>query len=279
MTSEQVGDLLYMLAQPVSTPMLTTSIANLKSPISRHSKSCAAVNLCEVHTWLELRWIDELTDVIGEEIGPQLSHLRSAPSWLTSTETKEILGMLEPYAHIFPAPDPDGSRMANPYACYDPKCEICLGMTCKACKLSMFFQNAEAVKALNVCAKGRKRGGRAWPVSCAWLDPLPSRIGWQMAWRKEGLPILSDRRIARRWRRSGRQEGMTEEMRNVQGEVIADRDALSREFDKVIRRSVKSALVDSDSVVNEITERQVCCLLLLFSPPFPDPTNADLEII
>lgn len=194
--------------------------------------------------------------MIGAEIGHHLNHLRSAPNWLTSIETKEILNMLDPYAHVFPAPDPNVPRMENPRECNDSKCGVAAcKLTCKACRLSTFFQNTEAVKALNICAKGRKKGGRPWPVSCAWLDPLPSRPGWAAKWKKEGLPILSDRIIARRWRKSGRQERPTEGMKSVRAEVMADRDSAARVLDQMTRQSVKSALVDSDSVYNNITKR------------------------
>lgn len=256
LTPEQVQDLLGMLSQPVSTPMLTTSIARLPSPLSRHPKSLFPYCLCDTHGWFDLRWIDELTDILGAEIGPHLNHLRSVPNWLTSTESKEILDILDPFAHIFPAPDPDGPGTVNPNECNDPKCGVvACKLTCKACKLSTLFQDAEAVKALNICAKGRKKGGRPWPVSCAWLDPLPPRPGWAAKWKKEGLPVLSDRIIARRWRKSGRQERMTEGMKSVQAEVMADRDSAARVLDQMTRQSVQSALVDSDSVYNNITGR------------------------
>lgn len=257
LTPEQVRNLLDMLSLPSSTPMLTTNIARLPSPLSRHAKSSFSACLCDIHGWFDIRWIEELMDVIGAEIGPHLNHLRNAPKWLTTMETKKILDMLDPYTHIFPAQDPDGPRMASPYQCTDTTCGIeACKLTCKACKLSIFFQDTEAVKALNVCAKGRKRGGKPWPVSCSWLDPLPPRPGWAATWKKEGLPILSDRIIARRWRKSGRQERMTEGMKSVQAEVLADRDSVASVLDQMTRQSVQSALVDSDSVYNEITGRK-----------------------
>lgn len=257
LSPEQVRNLLDMLPQPNSTPMLTTNIARLPSPLSRHAKSSFSACLCDIHGWFDIRWIEELMDIIGAEIGPHLNHLRNAPKWLTTVETKKILDMLDPYTHIFPAQDPDGPRMASPYQCTDTKCGIeACKLTCKACKLSIFFQNSEAVKALNICAKGRKRGGKPWPVSCSWLDPLPPRPGWAATWKKEGLPILSDRIIARRWRKSGRQERITEGMKSVQAEVLADRDSVASVLDQMTRQSVQSALVDSDSVYNEITGRK-----------------------
>lgn len=289
LTPEQVREFLDVLSLPVNTPMLTTRIAKLPSPLSRSSQTLPVSCLCNTHGWFDLQWIDEMTEIVGGEIGPHLDHLRSAPNWLTSVETKEILGMLDPYAHIFPARDLDGSRMANPHVCEEPTCRVCRKFPCKACRLSIFFQNKEAVKALNICAKGRKKSRKLWPVSCSWLDPQPKRSGWASAWKREGLPVLSDRIIARRWRKSGRQEKMTEEMKSVQSEVIADRDLaasiLEREeqrsvHDTIIpdrrsvhstinpdrssaakvpdrgsRQSVRSALVDSDSVIDDITGR------------------------
>ena len=248
LTPEQILDLTYMLAQPVDTPLLTTSIASLKYPLTRAERSSPVHCLCNVHTWFELQWIDELTSIIGQEIGPGLQHLRDAPRQLRSIETDEMLGMLENYAHIFPAQDPDHSRMANPYECTVPNCSVCNITSCRACRLSQFFQNEAAVRALNVCVKGRKKRNRPWPEACAWLDPLPGS-GWEMKWRKEGLPILTDRIIIRKWRHSGGQQRLTTAMASVQAEILAHKEAVERQFDKATK-------VTEETAYDEILDRR-----------------------
>ena len=255
LNSEQILDLIFMLSQPVDTPLLTTSIASLKPPLSRPEKSSPANCLCNVHTWFDLRWIDDLTAVIGEEIGPRLENLRNAPRQLRSVETDEILGMLQNYAHIFPSKDPDSSRMANPYQCNARNCMVCTITSCRACKLSQFFQNEDAVKALNVCAKGRKKRRSPWPDACAWLDPEPGR-GWEHKWRKEGLPILSDRIIVRHWRRAGGPERLTAAMASIQAEVMADKEAVEKELERATRLSMKSELTTDHSAYDDIVDRK-----------------------
>lgn len=255
LTPEQILDLTMVLSQPVDTPMLTSSIANLKSPLTRSRRSSPAHYLCHVHTWFDLRWIDELTSVIGEELGPRLDSLRNAPRQLRSIETDEMLGMLQSYAHIFPAYDPDGSRMANPYQCNIRNCAVCSVTSCRACKLSQFLQNQDAVRALNVCVKGRKKRSRPWPEACAWLDPLPG-CGWELRWMKEGLPVLSDRIIIREWRKAGGQERLTAAMACIQAEVLADRDAVERQFEKATRASMESKRTNGLRGYDDIVERK-----------------------
>ena len=255
LTSEQILDLTYMLSQPIYTPLLTTSIASLSPPLTRSNKSSPAHCLCDVHTWFDLRWIDELTAIIGEELGPRLDNLRSAPSQLRSVQTDEILGMLQSYAHILPADDPDGSRMANPYQCNIRDCAVCSITSCRACKLSQFFQNGDAVKALNICVKGRKKRNRPWPEACAWLDPEPGR-GWEMKWKKEGLPVLTDRIIIRAWRKAGGPERLTAAMASVQIKVLADKEAVEKGLDAVTRLSTASEETMVQSAYDGIVERK-----------------------
>ncbi|KAL6720549.1 hypothetical protein ACLMJK_002473 [Lecanora helva] len=255
LTPDQVLDLTFMLSHPVDTPLLTSSIANLEAPLTRSSKLTPASCLCDVHTWMDLRWIEALTAVIGEEIGPRLKNLRNAPSQLRSVETEEILGMLDNYAHIFPCEDTDGSRMANPYQCNIRNCLICNITTCKACKLSQFFQNEAAVKALNVCVKGRKKRNRPWPEACAWLDPNPGR-GWEMKWKKEGLPILSDRIIIRQWMMAGGKERLTSAMTSLQAQVMANKEAVEKRLDRVTKMSMRNEGKAEYSAYDEILDRK-----------------------
>jgi len=255
LTSDQILDLTYMLSLPVDTPMLTTSIAKLKAPLSRPENSGPAQSLCDEHTWFNSRWIDELTAIIGEEIGPRLNNLRKAPSQLRSVETDGILNILEPYAHIFPVGERPGPRTTKTYRCSIRKCAVCRITSCKACKLSQFFQNEEAVKALSVCVKGRKKRSRPWPEACAWLDPQPG-CGWEMKWKKEGLSILSDRIIIRKWTHAGGQERLTAAMASIQAEVLADKKAVETELDIATRLSAKNERTAERGDYNDIIERK-----------------------
>lgn len=241
---KQVTELTYILSLPLGTPLLTSKIANLKPPLTRSVNSNAPADLCDVHTWLEPIWIDELTAVIGEEIGPRLDSLRNAPRQLRSVRTEEIIGLLGKYAYMFPTTYSDTSRLTSPLQSNLQSCDF-YSVSCKGCRLSQIFQNAEVLKALNVCVKGRKKRSGPWPDACAWLDPTP-RPGWEMRWKIEGLPILSDLIIIRQFRKIGGEERLAEAMASIQSEVFAKKEA--------IRLSVKSERT-TGNVLDEIVER------------------------
>ena len=246
LTPEQILELTFMLSQPVDTPLLTTSIARLKVPLSRPEWSKSAHCLCDVHTWFDLRWIDELTFIIGEEIGPRLDTLRKVPGELRSVETDRILGRLERYRHIFLAEEP------NSFQCDIRCCKVCSVNFCRACKLSKFFQNANAVRALNICAKGRKQKTREWPEACTWLDPKPGE-GWANRWRIEGLTILSDRIVIQGWIKTGGKERLTAVIKAMQNKVLTDKAAIEREL--AAKLSTQSKRTTEQSVYDEIVER------------------------
>lgn len=208
----------------------------------------ASSHLCDVHTWCDIRWIEHLTDVIGYEIGPRLENLRTAPRQLISLETEELLGMLHPYIHIFPFSDPSTPSTPNASECNIQDCGVCNTTTCKACKLSSFFQNSEAVKALLMCAKGRKKRNHAWPEAIAWLEPEPGP-GWEGRWREEGLGVLSDRIIIRRWLKIGGRERMA----SVSGMVgESEEDVCVREGESEMGREKR---VTGCSTYDAIVER------------------------
>ena len=247
LTPEQVLDLTYMLSLPVGTPLLSTRIAGLGQPLSRSAKSAAPGDLCSVHAWFEPKYIHRLSAVFSEELGPWLDSIRKAPPRLRSAETDEMLEVLENYAPIFL---PDGSGIADHGQCHLRDCSICNMTKCTACKLSSIFQNEGAVKALNMSVKGRKKKDFPWPEACAWLDPQPGS-GWELKWRQEGLAVLSDRIIIRKWRKLGGHERLTEAVAKVQSETLANK----REVEKGLRR-LSSRKEPTSNAYDEIVERR-----------------------
>ena len=95
----------------------------------------------------------------------------------------------EPYLHLFPT---EGEGRSEGNECHRDNCSICSLATCPACKLSLFLQNEDAVRAIRMCAFGRKKKREEWPEACAWLDPEPGS-DWEVRWRREGNEILRDR--------------------------------------------------------------------------------------
>lgn len=150
--------------------------------------------------------------VVGEEMGPSLEKLRGAPRELLSRPTKKHMRRLEDYRHLFPVVDPTTGALPTVKRddCTRPGCSICNITTCKACKLSHFFQNAKAVRALEIVAKGRKKRGGAWPETCAWLDPKPGP-NWEARWRRQANYVLKDRSNVNKWLKQGGWENTTSE--------------------------------------------------------------------
>ena len=185
--------------------MLSSIIGALEVPISRSQFSHAPSNFCDAHFWFEKKYIDELTEVIAHEIGPQLDKLRIAPRELISKKTERLLSTLQPYKDIFASvTDTSSILSAKP--------------TCPACTLSYFFQNPDAVKALTICVKGRKHRNRPWPISMAWLEPCPGKgADWEAKWKTEGKTIGSDRNRVQRWRRETRLHEEAPEVTQVLG--------------------------------------------------------------
>ena len=137
--------------------------------------------------------------MIGEEIGPRLARLRKwnkdVRGWdkdRLSMETREVLTTLEPYLHLFPTPGSEAEATSDGEGCHRDTCSICSLASCPACKLSLFLQNPDAVRAIRICAYGRKKKHGSWPEACAWLDPEPGS-DWEARWRREGNEILRDR--------------------------------------------------------------------------------------
>ena len=166
------------------------------------------MGFCKSHFWFEGRWIEELTDVISNEIGPRLARLRSCAADMLSPETREVLITLEPYLHLFPTLGSEVVESASDTTtaeCHRDTCSICNLANCPACKLSLFLQNPDAVRAIRICAFGRKKKHEAWPEACAWLDPQPG-CDWEARWRREGNEILRDRASVQRGDKSARLE-------------------------------------------------------------------------
>ena len=130
--------------------------------------------------------------MIGNEIGPRLARLRTCAADELAPETREVLITLEPYLHLFPAPRSEAEATSDVSECHRDTCSICSLASCPACKLSLFLQNPDAVRAMRICAFGRKKKHGSWPEVCAWLDPEPGS-DWEARWRREGNEILRDR--------------------------------------------------------------------------------------
>ena len=146
-----------------------------------------------MHSWFELRWVDELYTLVGEEIGPWLKSLRMASQDMLSKRTRRCLRRLEPFVHLFPVDHPvTGKPPMQADTCHREYCQVCNLTHCKACKLSLFFQNPKAVRALEIVAKGRKKHHCPWNVACVWLDPIPGPV-WERRWKREAGSVLKDR--------------------------------------------------------------------------------------
>ena len=130
--------------------------------------------------------------MIGNEIGPRLARLRTCAADLLAPETREVLMTLDPYLHLFPAAGSEAEASNDISACHRDTCSICSLASCPVCKLSLFLQNPDAVRAIRICAFGRKKKHGSWPEACAWLDPQPGS-DWEARWRREGNEILRDR--------------------------------------------------------------------------------------
>jgi len=209
----QIDWLTYYLSLPSDNLLLTTKIAALGPPLTRHMYSNAPRDLCHVHTWLEVRWIEDLTTAVREEIGPQMEKLRNAPRELLSKPTKKHLKRLEPYRHLFPFADPaTGKLPAKEEGGCTKDCKICptIDISCIACILSHFFQNPKAVRALEILAKGRKKRGGLWSEVCAWLDPKPG-LEWEARWKRQAAYVLKDRSKVAKWLKQGGWENTTSE--------------------------------------------------------------------
>ena len=130
--------------------------------------------------------------MIGEEIGPRLARLRrwGDEGGEVGGETREVLGVLEGYLHLFHTPG--GEEGEGGSECHRDTCSICKLANCPACTVSLFLQNADAVRAVRKCAFGRKKKHEEWPEACMWLDPEPGSE-WERRWRVEGNEILRDR--------------------------------------------------------------------------------------
>ena len=110
---------------------------------------------------------------------------------------------LEPYLHLFPTLGSEAESLSDTAECHRDTCSICNLANCPACKLSLFLQNPDAVRAIRICAFGRKKKHEAWPEACAWLDPEPGS-DWEARWRQEGHEILRDRAHVQRCDKSAR---------------------------------------------------------------------------
>ena len=167
--------------------------------------------------------------MIANEIGPRLARLRSCDADVLALETREVLSTLEPYLHLFPMLGEEVESASESAECHRDTCSICNLANCPACKLSLFLQNTDAVRAIRICAFGRKKKHEAWPEACAWLDPEPGS-DWEARWRREGNEILRDRANLQRSGKSSRpsaESGGSEYSRGSTGAISVASDRSS----------------------------------------------------
>lgn len=209
--------------------MLCSLVGALGLPISRSQFSSPPSSFCDSHFWLEQQHIEELTEVIAHEIGPQVDKLRMAPAELLSKKTLRILSILKPYKDIFNGTgitDFSGSFITTTTSSSTIK-----PTRCPACTLSHFFQNPDAVQALTTSVKGRKHRNRPWPVSMAWLEPCPGKgVDWDQKWKAEGKSVARDRSRVQRWRRTETRSQEQQQVPEEQVQILGHRPGEGCDF-------------------------------------------------
>ncbi|KAL2038831.1 hypothetical protein N7G274_008353 [Stereocaulon virgatum] len=258
----QLSALIRVLSLPSTTELLATRIAALGPPLTRPSFTNAPNCLCQVHTWFELRYIEELTDLIGEEMGPRLAKLRTCPRELVSPQTEQLLLALEPYLYLFPTAGAEAGHSTDGAACHRQCCAFCNTTSCMACKLSLLLQNSEALRAVKNSVFGRKKRHGAWPDLCGWLDPEPGP-GWERKWMQHGHFMLKDRIRVRQWGKDRREAKRRDEP--VSEYAVANANAEDEEFDEIMpeddvesdneRTGVRQAKTWAESYHNLVGER------------------------
>ena len=208
-TTPQAEALVYLLSLPLSTPLLTTKVAWLGAPLSRHGSSLWPKDLCETHTWFEPKYLHQLTQLIGKELWDRSEGLYAFTEERLGEEVRVMLyETLWPYREIFPRPE-EGverkgpERIGSPYEAFSkPNCSQ---ESCTACKLSLFFEDRKAVRALALLCKGRKQHRYTWPELLAFLEPVEKGRdpNWRRRWVREGKDVRRERRRVRHWRERG----------------------------------------------------------------------------
>ena len=205
----QAQALTYLLSLPLSAPLLSTKIAWLRAPLSRHKDSLWPQDLCETHTWFEPRYLRELTQLIAKELWERSEGLYAFPWECMGKEVRSMLyDTLWHYRHEFAlSKDANKSKgpdvIGSPYEAFaKPNFPM---EQCMACRLSSLFQDEKAVKALTTLCKGRKRHKYTWPELLAFLEPVERRTDpdWRARWIKDGKDVRRERRRVRLWRKCG----------------------------------------------------------------------------
>lgn len=243
-----------ILGQSVETPLLTTKIAGMGSPLTRTADTAWSKDLCNVHTWLNMEWLNQLRGLVGNEIGPHLRKMWALPQEYLNEETERYLyEILWPYRILATVnadtPVPGANYDVGRYYDGSEQPEDCEEGSCVACNLSMLFQNANAVEALALCAKSRKRRNRGWPQILAWLEPIDERKDrrWRRRWLIEGKTIRADRRKARMWKERG---GMLADSASDIG--------VKQEFEKAIHRAFQEEhALEEEELDRAIAEEQL----------------------
>ena len=223
-TPSQAQSMTHLLSLPLSAPLLSTKIAWLGAPLSRHKDSLWPKDLCETHTWFEPRYLHELTQLIAKELWERSEGLYAFPCECMGEEVRGMLyDTLLRYCDIFTVSiDTDRTKgpeiIGSPYEPFaKPECptEICI-----ACKLSILFQDRIAVKSLATLCKGRKRHGYTWPELLAFLEPVEKGKdpNWRDQWIRDGKAVRRERRRVRLWRQCGGEKGTA-------GKLIRNADA------------------------------------------------------
>lgn len=195
LTSTQITELKRILSLSVSSHTFNVVMSSLPQELLCRGRSKHSADICSVHASLSSAPLIELAKLIACELHPRLAHLYAFPRSSLSRETEEYLySYLAPYRAYFPyLPSYGAGRNGG--------CESELGATCLACTLSLLFRDQDAMKALAVCAKSRRKHG-VWPDVLNWLE-WDREEGWEGRWKGEAEGVRRDRRRAKVWRRCG----------------------------------------------------------------------------
>ena len=199
-----VPKLTHILSLPPSTHLLPSEIASLGPSVSRKVGTPWPRHLCHMHTWLEPAPIAHLTKLIAMELWDRSETLYAFPRAAQCESVRAALTVLEGYRPLFV---PGGENphtvqiIGRPADAFAGPSTPVTQATCSACKLSRLFQNAEAVNALAVLCKGRKKRHWSWPELLAFVDPVDvgRDEGWYRRWRNEGSAVRRERRRANVW--------------------------------------------------------------------------------
>ncbi|MCJ1469496.1 hypothetical protein MMC07_008129 [Pseudocyphellaria aurata] len=214
-----------VLLTPISDPTLQLMLNSLPSDLRRR-RSARSSDLCSVHAILASEPLVEIADLLTFELHRRLAHLYEVPPAHLTSETQTYLYQtLRQYRVYF-------REQPRLHADKIPDCESTLGTPCLACTLSLFFRDKAAVEALAICAKSRRQKGAEWPALLDWLEGGVKIDGWEDQWIRDGENVRRDRKKARRWRKSLRDDKENEDVHLVAVETGGKKYFREEDLDK-----------------------------------------------